>query len=132
MVHELPRQSSTAEFSGCRWVWKDSFRKIQLMGTRNLRRREYATTFVMSALWNRLQGSDRDVKGASILAKFCNRIGGYKALHICFPDFKISHIARAHNGILDFLAKSARSFHRELCYIDYFIHVWYLDHFKFK
>ena len=39
---------------------------------------EHAKTFVMSALWNRLEGSDREVKGALSLAKFCNKIGGYK------------------------------------------------------
>lgn len=26
------------QFSGCGWVWKDTFGKIQLLGTRNLRR----------------------------------------------------------------------------------------------
>ena len=34
--------TSTAQFSGCGWFWKDSTGKIQLMGTRNLRRRETA------------------------------------------------------------------------------------------
>uniref|UniRef100_A0A0D2ZQM2 Uncharacterized protein n=1 Tax=Brassica oleracea var. oleracea TaxID=109376 RepID=A0A0D2ZQM2_BRAOL len=34
--------TSTNQFSGIGWVWKDSMRKIQLMGTWNLRRRETA------------------------------------------------------------------------------------------
>ncbi|KAF2582377.1 hypothetical protein F2Q68_00006424 [Brassica cretica] len=34
--------TSTNQFSGIRWVWKDSMRKIQLMGPQNLRRRETA------------------------------------------------------------------------------------------
>lgn len=33
---------------------------------------EHATTLVMSKLWGILQGSDRDDKGVSRLAKFCN------------------------------------------------------------
>lgn len=31
-----------AQFSGCGWVWIDNLGKIQLMGMRNLRRRESA------------------------------------------------------------------------------------------
>ena len=45
---------------------------------------EHATTFVMSALWNKLQRSECDVKGASILAKFCNKIEGYKVAAYMF------------------------------------------------
>ena len=32
--------TSTSQFSGMGWVWKDSMGKIQLMGSRNLMRRE--------------------------------------------------------------------------------------------
>ena len=34
--------TSTAQFSGMGWVWKDTMGKIQLMGSRNLRRRQTA------------------------------------------------------------------------------------------
>ena len=95
----------TTQFSGCGWVWKDCFRKIQLMGMQNLMRwpftpshnsssyfvtyvgsvrdwftlgsrstvmsnGEHATTLTMSELWDILQGSDRDDKWTSSLAKF--------------------------------------------------------------
>ena len=62
------------------------------------------------------EGFDRDAKGASNFAKFCNRMEAIKT-YICFPDFKISHIPKPHNGILNSLTKIARSFHREFCYI---------------
>ena len=42
--------TSTDQFSGIGWVWKDSMGKIQLMGTRNLRRREKALHSDLEAL----------------------------------------------------------------------------------
>ena len=33
-------RTSTAQLSGCGWIWVDSLRKIQRMGMRNLRRQE--------------------------------------------------------------------------------------------
>ena len=63
---------------------------------------EHASTLVMLEIRNGLQGTDCNDKGASRLAKLCNRIGAIKMLMICFPDFKISHIPRAQNGISDF------------------------------
>ena len=47
-----------------------------------------------------------------------------ETLKICFPEFKISHIPRAQNGISDSLGKIARLFHRELCYIGCSISIW--------
>ncbi|KAF2539931.1 hypothetical protein F2Q68_00022087 [Brassica cretica] len=61
------------------------------------------------------------VKEPQAWPSFSTELETIKTLHICFPDFKISHIPRAHNGILDSLAKIARLFQRELCYIGYFI-----------
>ncbi|KAF3565503.1 hypothetical protein DY000_02019861 [Brassica cretica] len=49
---------------------------------------------------------------------------GIKTLLICFPDFKISHIPKAQNGISDSLAKTARCFYRELCYFGCSVPVW--------
>ncbi|CAG7909640.1 unnamed protein product [Brassica rapa] len=40
------------------------------------------------------------------------------------PDFKIMHVPRTRNQISDFLAKTARSFHRELLFIGCSIPVW--------
>ncbi|CAG7897208.1 unnamed protein product [Brassica rapa] len=42
--------TSTAQFSGMGWVWKDTMGKIQLMGSRNLRRRETALHSELEAL----------------------------------------------------------------------------------
>lgn len=49
---------------------------------------EYASTFVMSEFWDRLQESDRDDKGASRTAKFCNRVGDHKDAEKLFPDLQ--------------------------------------------
>ncbi|CAG7873334.1 unnamed protein product [Brassica rapa] len=42
--------TSTSQFSDCGWVWKDSMEKIQLMETRNLRRRETALLLEVEVL----------------------------------------------------------------------------------
>ncbi|XP_013700233.1 uncharacterized protein LOC106404016 [Brassica napus] len=42
--------TSTAQFSGMGWVWKDTMGKIQLMGSRNLRRRDTALHSKLGAL----------------------------------------------------------------------------------
>ncbi|KAG5374930.1 hypothetical protein IGI04_039526 [Brassica rapa subsp. trilocularis] len=55
---------------------------------------------------------------------FATELEAIKMLKLCFPEFKISHIPRAQNGIYDLLAKSARTFHRKLCYIGCFVPVW--------
>ena len=41
---------STTQFSGCGWIWKDNFGKIQLMGIRNLRRRDIGFNSEVGAL----------------------------------------------------------------------------------
>ena len=55
--------TSTDQFSGIEWVWKDSMGKIQLMGTRNLRRRETALLwepkFTLRILMNKYGGKPR-------------------------------------------------------------------------
>ena len=40
----------TTQFSGCGWVWMDSFEKFQLMGTQNYIRRESALHSEVEAL----------------------------------------------------------------------------------
>ena len=42
--------TSTAQFSGCGWDWRDGFKKNQLMGMWNLRRREIALHSEVKAL----------------------------------------------------------------------------------
>ena len=55
---------------------------------------------------------------------FATELEMIETLQICFSDFKITHIPRSQNQIYDSLAKTAKSFHRELCFIDYSITVW--------
>ncbi|KAG5388156.1 hypothetical protein IGI04_029697 [Brassica rapa subsp. trilocularis] len=101
-------------------VWIDCLEKVQLMRTTKLYTArvclafrsgstamgdgKYASKFDMSKLWNGL---------------------------ICFPDFKIIHIPRAKNQIVDSLARTQRSFNRELCFIGCSILVRFSDHLKF-
>ena len=55
---------------------------------------------------------------------FVTELKRIETLQICFPNFKISFVPRAQNHISDFLAKTARSFHRELYFIGCSIPVW--------
>ncbi|KAG5399548.1 hypothetical protein IGI04_014155 [Brassica rapa subsp. trilocularis] len=54
---------------------------------------------------------------------FATELERIETLQICFPDFSIIHVPRARNQTSDFLAKTARSFHRELLFIGCFIPV---------
>ena len=112
--------TSSSQFSGCGWVWMDSLEKVQRMGTQNYPRRESALHSEMEALrWameNILQHSTCQSFGTD-----CKDL----IAMIKKPDaFKITHISRAQNRISHFLAKIARSFHRDLCFIGCSIPVW--------
>ena len=62
---------------------------------------------------------------------FATELEALKMLQLCFPEFKLSNIPKAQNGISDSLAKNARSFHKKLCYIGCYIPVWLPDQLKF-
>ena len=131
-----------AHFSGCGWVWMDSGDNIQLMGTRNITWCESALHSELEALrWameNMLQHSTcqsfgTDCKDLIAMIKephawpsFATKFERIETLQICFSDFSITHVPRARNQISDFLAKTARSFHRELLFIGCSIPVWLL------
>ena len=118
----------------------DSGGNIQLMGTRNITRRESALHSELNAMrWvmeNILQHSTcqnfvTDCKDLIAMIKkphawpsFATELEKIETLQICFPDFSITHVSRVRNQILDFLAKTARSFHRELLFNDCSISVW--------
>ena len=118
----------------------DSSGNIQLMGTRNFPRRESALHSKVEPLrWameNMLQHStcqsfETDCKELIAMVKdpqawpsFATELERIETLQICFPDFKIVHVPRARNQTADFLAKTARYFHRELCFIGCSIPVW--------
>ena len=103
------------------------------MGTRNLRRRESALHLEVEALQRAMKsmlqhlscqhfGTDcKDlismIKEPQAWPNFAIELEAINTLHICFPDFEISHIPREHNEISDSLAKIVRSFHRELCLV---------------
>ncbi|KAF2556818.1 hypothetical protein F2Q68_00015392 [Brassica cretica] len=132
--------TSSAQFSGCGWVWMDSGGNIQLMGTRNFPRRESALHSEVEALrWtmeNMLQhlscqnfGTDCKeliamIKEPHAWLSFATELERIETLHICFPDFNISYVPRAHNQIYDFIAKTARSFHRKLHFIGCSVLAW--------
>ena len=102
--------TSTAKFSGCGWDWRDGFKKTQLMGMWNLRRRETALhSEVKALLWEMesmlqhspCQSFGTDCKDLIMMinephawASFATELEAIKMLQICFPDFKISHIPR--------------------------------------
>ena len=118
----------------------DGSGNAQLMGTRNFPRRESALHSEVEALrWameNMLQHSNCQsfgtdckeliamVKDPQAWPSFATELERIETLQICFPDFKITHVPRARNQTADFLGKTARSFHRELCFIGCSIAVW--------
>nr|VDD22562.1 unnamed protein product [Brassica oleracea] len=55
---------------------------------------------------------------------FATKLEKIETLQICFPDFKITHVLRVRNQFSDFLAKTARSFRRELLFIGCSIPAW--------
>ena len=125
--------TSTDQFSGIGWMWKDERGKIQLMGMRNLRRRETSLHSELEALkWameSMLQHSTcqrfgTDCKDLIAMVvdpqawpKFATELEVIQLLKMCYPDFKIEYFPRVQNGIADSLARNARSFHRSLCFV---------------
>ncbi|WZZ78714.1 hypothetical protein YC2023_099286 [Brassica napus] len=57
---------------------------------------------------------------------FATELEVIQTLQICFPDFKISYIPRAQKEIVDSLARTIHSFHRDVCFIGFSISVWLL------
>jgi len=132
--------TASAQYSGCGWVWLDSGGNTQLLGTRNFDRRESALHSEVEALrWameNMLQHSTcqnfgTDCKELIAMIKdphawpsFATELERIETLLICFPDFDIIYVPRARNQFSDFLAKTARSFHRKLHFIGLSVPVW--------
>ncbi|CAG7901244.1 unnamed protein product [Brassica rapa] len=110
------------------------------MGIRNFTRCESALHSEVEALrWameNMLQHSPcqsfgTDCKELITMIKepqewpsFATELEKIETLQICFPDFKIIHVPRAQNQSFDFLAKTARTFRKELLFIGCYIPVW--------
>ena len=118
----------------------DSAENIQLMGTKNFTRLELALHSEVEALrWameNMLQhstcqsfGTDCKeliamIKDPQAWPSFATELERIETLQICFPDFNIIHVPRARNQTSDFLARTARSFHKKLFFIGCSIPVW--------
>ncbi|KAF3490369.1 hypothetical protein F2Q69_00053635 [Brassica cretica] len=109
------------------------------MGTRNFTRCESALHSEVEALrWameNMLQHSPcqsfgTDCKELIAMIKdqewpsFAIELENIETLQTCFPNFKIIHVPRMRNQYSDFLAKTARTFRRELLFIGCSIPVW--------
>ncbi|KAF3486281.1 hypothetical protein F2Q69_00052395 [Brassica cretica] len=132
--------TSTAQVSGMGWVWKDTMGKIQLMGSRNLRRRQTSLHSELEALqWameSMLQHSicqrfGTDCKDLIAMIEqpqawpnFSTELETIQTFRLCFSDFKISYFPRTQNEFADSLARNAHSFHRPLCFIGCSILVW--------
>ncbi|KAG5399724.1 hypothetical protein IGI04_014331 [Brassica rapa subsp. trilocularis] len=132
--------TSSVQFNGCGWVWMDSGGNIQLVGTQNFSRRESALHSEVEALRraieNILQHSScqsfrtnckeliAKIKEPHTWPSFATELERIEMLHICFSDFNISYVPRAHNQISDILAKTTRSFHRKLHFIGCSVPVW--------
>uniref|UniRef100_A0A0D3BWZ4 RNase H type-1 domain-containing protein n=1 Tax=Brassica oleracea var. oleracea TaxID=109376 RepID=A0A0D3BWZ4_BRAOL len=118
----------------------DSGENTKLMGTQNFTPCESALHSEVEALrWameNMLQHSPcqsfgTDCKELIEMKKepqewpsFATELEKIETLQICFPDFKITHVPRVRNQFYDFLAKTTRTFRRELLFIGCFIPVW--------
>ena len=132
--------TSTAQFSGMGWVWKDSTGKIQLMGSRNLMRRETPLHSELEALrlamecmiqHSTCQRFGTDCKDLITMMQepqawpnFATELEIIQTLRLCFSEFKITYLPRTQNEIADSLARNARSFHRPLCFVGCSIPVW--------
>ncbi|KAF2557652.1 hypothetical protein F2Q68_00014698 [Brassica cretica] len=132
--------TASDRYSGCGWVWMDSGEDTQLMGTQNFPRCESALHSEVEELrWameNMLQHSPcqsvgTDCKELIAMIKkpqespsFAIELEKIETLQICFLDFKITHVPRVRNQFSDFLAKTARTFRRELLFIGCSIPVW--------
>ncbi|CAG7897505.1 unnamed protein product, partial [Brassica rapa] len=118
----------------------DKAENVQLMGTRNFTRCESALHSEVEALrWameNMLQHSPcqrfgTDCKELIAMIKepqewpsFATELEKIETLQICFPEFEIIYVPRVRNQSSDFLAKTARTFRRELFFIGCSIPVW--------
>ena len=132
--------TSTDQFSGIWWVWKNSMGKIQLMGTQNLRRRETSLYSELEALkWalecmlqhSNCQNFGTDCKDLVAMIKdpqawpnLSTELEVIQIILMCYSDFKITYVPRAQNEIADSLARNVQSFHRSLCFIGCSIPVW--------
>ncbi|CAG7897157.1 unnamed protein product, partial [Brassica rapa] len=119
--------TSMDQCSGIGWVWKDDRGKIQLMGTKNVRRHETslhseleASRWAMESMLQHstCQKFGTDCKDLIAMVNdpqawpnFSTELEVIQILKMCFPDFKIQYFPRVQNGIADSLARNARSFH---------------------
>ena len=129
----------TSQFSGCGWAWMDSLEVVQLMRTQNYIWRESslhseleAQRWAMESMlqYSTCQSFGTDCKDLIAMIKeprawpcFAIELERIETLHICFPDFKITHIPREQNWANYVLARTARSFNRELHFVGCFIPV---------
>ncbi|XP_056852842.1 uncharacterized protein LOC130509931 [Raphanus sativus] len=127
-------------YSEIGWVWKDSTGSTKLLGMRNLRRRESALHSELEALrWameTMLQHSDCQRFGTdckdliAMLTEpqawptFATELEMIHTIKLCYSDFKIFYVPRTENMLADSLARSARTFHRSICYFGCSIPVW--------
>uniref|UniRef100_A0A0D3D612 Reverse transcriptase zinc-binding domain-containing protein n=1 Tax=Brassica oleracea var. oleracea TaxID=109376 RepID=A0A0D3D612_BRAOL len=119
---------------------QDTLGKIQLMGSRNLRRRKTTLHSELEALqWamesmiqhSTCQRFGTDCKDLIAMieqpqawSNYSTELEIIQTLRLYFSDSKISYFPMTQNEIADSLAMTAHSFHRSLCFIGCSIPVW--------
>ena len=66
------------------------------------------------------------IKDPSAWPTFSTELAEFEAMKGRYHDFKFFHVPRAHNKTADALAKTAKTFHRDLLVIDCSVPVWIL------
>ena len=132
------------------WWHLDIYITVQRvwMGARNYIRRESPLHSELEALrwsmesmlqYSTSQSFGTDCKDLIAMIKeprawpcFATELERIETLQICLPDFKITHVTREQNRTSDFLARTARSFHRELHLLVVLFRFGYPDYLKFE
>ena len=130
-----------AYYSGYGWTWKTLGGTTQLLRARNQRRKISPLHSELDALiWamecmlqlSTCQTFGTDCKDLISMIQdpvawpnFSTELDELQKLKNRFSDFSIVFIPRSENVSSDSLAKIARSYHRDMCYIGCSISIWF-------
>lgn len=132
--------TSTSLYRGCGWTWIEGDGQTQLSGTKIIRQRESPLQMELEALqWtmdNMLHHSTCQYFGTDwkdVIAmvgdpeswpSFSTELKEIQDSKSIFQDFKIIYIPNRHNESAYHLAKTTRSFLRDIFFVGYSISVW--------
>ena len=133
--------NSTAQFSGCGWVWKYMTRKNNLMGSRNQRRHKSSLHSELQAFaWaaenllrhSTCQNFRMDIKDLIAMIResfawpnFSTELKEIKVLQRRFHTSKIFYISGGHDNIVESSVRTARAFCRKLYFVGCSLLVWF-------